>query len=141
MARQEYYDGTQWVLNGDGTVKSITAGTGLDGGTITDTGTISVADTAVTAGNYEYASITVNQQGQITSATNGAAPVTVINGTPNQVNVVTDANGSTISLSSTIECPGDIAISNGQLTIPVGTTAERPADPVIGMVRINTDLN
>ena len=141
MARQEYYDGTQWIVNGDGTVKSITAGIGLDGGTITESGTISIANTTVVAGDYEYASITVNDQGQITSATNGVAPVTVINGTPNQVDVVTDVNGSTISLSPTIECPGDIAVSNGQLTIPVGTTAERPANPVIGMIRINTDLN
>ena len=63
MARREYYDGTQWVVDTDGTVKSITAGTGLDGGTITDTGTISLANTAVTSGNYDYASITVDEQG------------------------------------------------------------------------------
>lgn len=136
MARREYYDGTQWVVETNGTVKSITAGTGLDGGTITDTGTVSLANTAVTAGNYDYASITVDEQGRITLANSGTPPITTINGTANQI----DVDGNTISLSSTIQCPGDLAVSNGNFTLPVGTTAERPASPVIGMMRINTDL-
>lgn len=136
MARREYYDGTQWVVDTDGTVKSITAGTGLDGGIITETGTISLANTAVTAGNYNYVSITVDEQGRITSANSGTPPITTINGTANQI----DVDGNTISLSSTIQCPGDLAVSNGNFTLPVGTTAERPASPVIGMMRINTDL-
>jgi hypothetical protein len=44
-------------------------------------------------------------------------------------NVVLHSDGS-VSLSSTTA-----------LTIPVGTTAQRPASPVSGMIRFNTDLN
>ncbi|WP_192483172.1 MULTISPECIES: tail fiber domain-containing protein [Cysteiniphilum] len=74
----EQYDGSQWLADTFGTVTSVTAGQGLTGGTITDTGTISI---------------------------------------PNDPTM-----------------PG-----TGAITIPRGTTAERPAGSFAGMIRYNTD--
>ncbi len=68
-----------YLMSNDATVRSISAGTGLTtgGSPITTTGTISLADTLVTAGSYSLASIIVDAQGRLTSATNGTATITV----------------------------------------------------------------
>lgn len=95
-----YCDGTDVNFSdtvGSGTVTSIATGTGLSGGPIATTGTISLANTAVSAGSYN-GPYTVNAQGQFTAATN-ATTFTLTTLITSQIGTPTTA-GSTLVIQA-----------------------------------------
>lgn len=56
-------------------------------------------------------------------------------GTANQVIVTVSGGVATIGLATNTIIPG-----TGCVTIPTGTTAQRPGTPTVGMIRLNTSL-
>lgn len=117
------YNSTTGVLNvpnyanSGGTVTSITAGTGLSGGTITTTGTISLPNTG-TAGTYN--TVTTDAQGRVTGGTPrtindapGRSLVTTTTSTGYQISATRDARvcyEGSFSTTSTIGGPASASV-------------------------------
>jgi len=124
---------TSFASTGVGVI-SVNTGTGLTGGPITSSGTISIDNTGVTAGSYTAANITVNAQGQLTSAssntslvntfsggTTGLTPATATTGAVTLAGTLNVANGGTgaNTLTGYVKGTGTTAMTASP-TVPVG---------------------
>jgi len=138
------FNGTVWqkVDNSEITyVSNVATGTGLTGGPITTTGTISIANTTVTAASYGAANtvgtFTVNAQGQLTAAANAAIAINVgaVSGAvPNTVNVLAGtglSGGGALTANVTLSNTGvlsfntrtgNVSLSNTDVTTALGYT-------------------
>jgi hypothetical protein len=132
----EYYSAGTWTALAAGSgVTSVATGTGLTGGPITSTGTISIANTAVTAGSYGGATktltATVNAQGQLTAMaeTNIAIANTQVSG----LGTMSTQNANSVAITggaidaTTIGGTTPAAGTFTSATLTTGTISTTPA--------------
>lgn len=98
---EAYLNGAWTSLASGSGVTSIATGTGLTGGPITSTGTISIANTAVTAGSYGGATktltATVNAQGQLTAL--AETPIAITNTQVSGLGTMSTQNASGVAIT------------------------------------------
>ncbi len=124
----------------NGTVTNIATGTGLTGGPITSNGTISIANTTVTAGTYGNAAavsqVTINAQGQITNAVNVA--ISIANSAVTGLGTMATQNANAVAITGgTI----NVQTTNHTANVSANATFGTSSLLLIPQGYINFDLN
>ena len=139
----EAYLNYSWTSLASGSgVTSIATGTGLTGGPITSTGTISIANTAVTAGSYGGATktltATVNAQGQLTAM--AETPIAITNTQVSGLGTMSTQDASAVAITGgTINATsvGATTPSTGAFTSVAMTSGTITTAPTTGNDIVN----
>jgi hypothetical protein len=122
-------EGLKWAAKCPGTVTCLKTGTGLQGGPVTSSGTISLSDSGVVSGQYSFPTITVDNKGRITNATSNPVPTTTVNApltnTGTGIDPVLGVNIAGQSNLGVVKIGTNIDLDNGVISLKNASTLSR----------------